>query len=189
MSVLRHCSIFACLVLCALCADVCRCTASPADKSKEDSISYADTLAAIQKIVDKIPAESQPKDSRDVTGTLQRDKANQWLAENLIGKPVEFSVKVTRASIGPTIGQPGGKSAMIQIANETVLLNGNVVIDAGKIHSGGTNWQLLIEFPQPRPRGELDDAMSEKLHQLNGQIVKVTATVSGGKAFIPRSWT
>jgi len=138
-------------------------------------------LAAIQKIVDKIPAESQPKDSRDVTGTLQRDKANQWLAENLIGKPVEFSVKVTRASIGPTIGQPGGKSAMIQIANETVLLNGNVVIDAGKIHSGGTNWQLLIEFPQPRPRGELDDAMSEKLHQLNGQIVKVTATVSGGK--------
>src|SRR3954471_24988026 len=109
MSVLRPCSLFAYFVLCILCVDVCRCTASPADKSKGDSISYADTLSAIQKIVDEIPAESQPNDSRDATGTVQRDKANQWLAENLVGKPVEFSIKISKVSIGSVPGYAGVK--------------------------------------------------------------------------------
>jgi hypothetical protein len=181
MSVLRQCSVFAYLVLCTLCVDVCRCTASPADKSKEDSISYADTLSAIQKIVDEIPAESQPKDSRDATGTLQRDKANQWLAENLVGKPVEFSIKITKVSIAPVPGYHGVKGAMIEIANEQLLPNGMLLIDAGKLHSGGTNWQLFYVLPKPQPHGKLDEAASERLQQLKGKTVKVTATVSDGK--------
>lgn len=181
MSVVRHCSVLAFLIFCTLCVGLRHCGAVQAIRGMEDPAHFADTLAAIQKIVDKMPAESQPSDSPDGTGTTQRRKATKWLAENLVGKPVEFPVKVTQASIYPTPGIPGGKGALIQIANETVLLDGNVVIDAGKLHSGGTDWQLLIEFPQPKPRGELDDAMSEKLHQLSGQTVKVSATVSEGK--------
>ncbi len=138
----------------------------------EDPAHFADTLSAIQTIIDKMPAESQPNDSDDFDGRKNRDKAHKWLVENLVGKTVELPVKVTTASIGPTVGQPGGKSALIQIAYETVLFSnkpaGHVVIDAGKLHSGGVDWELLTEFPQPRPRGEVNEALAEKLHQLQG---------------------
>ena len=102
---------------------------------------------------------------------------------------MELPVKVTQASITPTVGKPGGKSVLIQIAYETVLFStthaGDVVIDAGKLHSGGVDWELLIQFRQPRPRGEVNEALAEKLHQLQGKTVKLTGTVDGREGLQP----
>lgn len=59
----------------------------------------AGALTELQKLLDGIPKESLPRADKD--GVIERDQANKWVLQNLVGKPLALTATVSDVYVRP----------------------------------------------------------------------------------------
>ena len=136
--------------------------------------SEANVVASLQKILDAIPTDSQPRD--DIEGTVELIKANEWLKRNLVGKPIEFKAHLVDAKVveglpGISRIEPGKYSVQVEFARAQVD-----TILAGKVRSGGADWTVYISASAVF-HPFLDEATVRRLQKLRGKDVTIVGIV------------
>lgn len=134
-------------------------------------------VAELQKLLDTIPKESQPRTDKD--GTIERNKANQWLKEHMVGKPLSLSATATEVDVSPqgdvynvsvNLGEPG------KLANGKPIFSGYTKFGVlGTVRAGGADWPACLEAC---PFRGVDEATAKRLRDLKGKTVTVRGVVA-----------
>lgn len=134
------------------------------------------SLANLQKLLDRIPKDSQPR--ADNKGEVERNKANEWMKKNIAGEMVELSVKV-----GHVLTQSrGDKTSVCLTMGEGLLLDGKVfwydLGYPGQVRSGGSSWAVLLCV---REWKDLDEAPAKRLRDLDGKTITILGQIAGAE--------
>jgi hypothetical protein len=131
-------------------------------------------VSAVQKLIDGIPADEQPR--AGVGDTIERSKANDWLYKNLVGKTVELSGKVAVSEVLPASGGTGYYGTLV--VGERVYYGNflSSVSNPGQVRTGGADWKVLatlhVTGPEVKYRN-LDEANARRFRDLKGKTVRV----------------
>jgi hypothetical protein len=144
-----------------------------------------ESLAELQKLLDGIPKESQPRADKD--GEIERNKANKWLEANVIGKKLSLSTKV--GDVG--IKADGDKYRVSLTMGRPVLLDGQNVWEfghVGDVRVGGRDWPVVLDARDfafgTGYRLVVDEAAAKRIRDLKGKVATIQGTVDAA-AFSP----
>jgi hypothetical protein len=132
-------------------------------------------LVSLQEILDRMPKDSQPRDSQDAEAIFALGRANKWIQTDLVSKKVKFTATVSDVDIEP-LRTTAMYRGTIQFANGTVV-GGGATIGAGTIQSGGIDWNLSYVIPLSGLL-HLGEAEARQLLNLKSKSVTISGTVA-----------
>jgi hypothetical protein len=144
--------------------------------ASQDSARKTGGAGSIQGLLQGLPKDKQPKPGPD--GTIERTEAKGWLASHVVGKQLDFALKVESVE-----AEPAGEGkynvelflATDKGAGEARKLHTNVIID--QLVIGGVPCQVQAFGPQPL-WSDLDTETAKKRRDLKGQRIILRAKIS-----------
>jgi hypothetical protein len=140
-----------------------------AAEPKREPDPYRQKLASIQKILNTIPKDLQPKVDGDPE--IQLIKANEWLAKNFVGKQVDFKAHFTDVKVI----RGGDDRYQVQLWISNVA---DADLRAGTVRCGGADWRVVISADDKFWKPELGEADYKQLQKLRGKDVTIVGNVS-----------
>lgn len=139
-----------------------------ADEPKRGPDPFRQKITSLQKILNEMPRESQPRVDKDVE--IQLAKANDWLAKNLPGKEFEFKAKLYDVKVGD------GKDGSFQVR---LLFPNTIDADfrAGSIRTGGEDCRVIVNPNSDFWNPVVDEARVKQLQRLRGRDVTITGSI------------
>jgi hypothetical protein len=135
---------------------------------------------SLQGLIQGLPNDRQPKPGPE--GGIERDQATEWLARNVVGKSVDFSLLVKSMEAeadgeGKYYADP--EFLTDRESGETRKLSTNVKI--GRISVGGVPCDVLAWGPSPLWSGLDANTAKQRRDQLKGRHVRFRAKVEEAK--------
>lgn len=142
----------------------------------QDTENQHGAVKSIDGLLQGLPKVKQPKPGPE--GTIERNEAKGWLTKNVVGKTMEFSLRVEAVEAEPSGG--GKYNVELQFLpnadrGEAKKLRANVIIGSLKI--GGTSCQVQVWGPEPL-WPDLDSATAKKRRELKGKQVLLSGKVT-----------
>lgn len=140
-------------------------------------------LGELQKLLDGMPKESEPK--ADERATIERNKAQMWMKENVVGKKIAFRTKVELSDVKPfNLSREQNQYTAESFSVGKRLYDENnhrqgLVGDVGNVRSGDGEWRVAV-FTNYGTPGKLvmTEESAKRFRELAGKTARIEATVA-----------
>jgi hypothetical protein len=149
---------------------------------------------SIGQLLSDLPKDKYPQPGED--GAPERNAANTWLKDNLVGKTVQWPLTVNRVILSDLGGQGrydvkiGFQETPLKVGRITeVPVNLRVRLDSGiawgQVKIGAQTAYALVTDPFSQTQDgafvdlNVDEAMAKRLRDLKGDTVAVKGVISG----------